>query len=374
MGCRMNLAQADALARLAPAGTTVINTCAVTAQAVRDGRTAAKRALKAGPVVVTGCAAEHAPERFADLAVRVMGNRGKLDARVWAGAPVAWDAPLAVARRARGFVAVQDGCDHRCTFCAIAAARGPSRSAGLDDVVAAVRGLVAEGCAEVVLTGVDATSWGDDLPGRPRLGALVQAVLARTAVRRLRLSSLDGAEADDALVEALGDARVMPHVHLSLQHGDDLMLKRMKRQHSRADALRLADRLRRARPDVALGADLIAGFPTEGDAAHAANLSLIADAGIVHAHVFPYSERAGTPAARMPAVPPPVRAARAAELRAAAARLRGAWLRGFVGVEVEAVSEGARGWTAHYAPVAVTAPRGAVERVRVRAVVEGVLQ
>jgi threonylcarbamoyladenosine tRNA methylthiotransferase MtaB len=202
----------------------------------------------------------------------------------------------------------------------------------------------------------------------------VQAVLARTEVRRLRLSSLDGAEADGALVEALGDARVMPHVHLSLQHGDDLMLKRMKRRHSRGDALRLVERLRRARPDVALGADIIAGFPTEGDAAHAANLSLLREVGIVHAHVFPYSERAGTPAARMPQVAPKLRAERAAELRAAAASLRDAWLRGFVGGEVEAVSEGARGWSAHYAPVAVSAPRGAVERVRVSAVVDGVLQ
>jgi threonylcarbamoyladenosine tRNA methylthiotransferase MtaB len=201
----------------------------------------------------------------------------------------------------------------------------------------------------------------------------VQLLLARTTLARLRLSSLDGAEADDALVEALGDARVMPHVHLSLQHGDDLMLKRMKRRHSRADALRLVERLRHARPDVALGADIIAGFPTEGEAAHAANLSLLAEAGIVHAHVFPYSERAGTPAARMPQVAPTVRAARAAELRAVAAGQRAAWLRGFVGQRVRAVSEGARGWSAHYAPVATAAPRGTVEDVDVVRIADGVL-
>jgi threonylcarbamoyladenosine tRNA methylthiotransferase MtaB len=228
----------------------------------------------------------------------------------------------------------------------------------LDDVVGHVRTLSEAGVAEVVLTGIDTTSYGQDLPGRPVLGALVQAILARVpALPRLRLSSLDAAEADPALVEAFADPRLMPHLHLSLQSGDDLILKRMKRRHSRADAVRLAERLRTVRPDIALGADLIAGFPTEGPAAHANSLALLADCGLVHAHIFPYSSRPGTAAARMPQVAPETARARAAELRVAAARRLLAFQRQFLGQPVEIVSEGRSGLSPHGLRIALAAPR-----------------
>ncbi|QMW24646.1 MiaB/RimO family radical SAM methylthiotransferase [Sandaracinobacteroides saxicola] len=389
-GCRLNLAQADALAALS-AGRTVINSCAVTAEAVRDARAAAKRALRDHPgadIIVTGCAAEVEPQRFADLPVRLIGNRAKFDPFSWratetgqsssptwgggdsrqraGGGLPAWPNALATTARARGFVAVQDGCDHRCTFCIIAPARGPARSAPIETVVAAVTRLVEQGVNEIVLTGVDVTSWGQDLPGSRAFGTLVQALLTRVpALPRLRLSSLDAAEADPALLEALADPRLMPHLHLSLQSGDDLVLKRMKRRHARADAVRLVERIKGIRPDMAFGADIIAGFPTESAEAHAKSLKLLDDCDIVHAHIFAYSPRAGTPAARMPAVPPAVARARAAELRAAAATRHGRWLHQWIGTPLDIVAEGERGWSPHYASVALPAgsPRGAIVRV-----------
>jgi threonylcarbamoyladenosine tRNA methylthiotransferase MtaB len=352
-GCRSNLAEQDALAALAPAGATVINSCAVTAQAARDARAAARKAARTGPVFVTGCAATLEPLRFADLAT-IVPNALKL-------VPAAWGqhkSQPAVTRQSRGFVAVQDGCDHACTFCVTTLARGASRSVPPADVIAHVDMLAGQGVAEVVLTGIDTTSYGQDLADKPSLGALVQAILARVpALPRLRLSSLDAAEADPALLKAFEDPRLMPHIHLSLQSGDDLILKRMKRRHSRAQAIALAEALRARRPDIAIGADLIAGFPTEGEAAHANSLALIADCGLVHAHIFPFSPRPGTPAARMPQLPPPIARARAAELRSAAAQAHAAFARSFLNQPLDVVSEGGQGITPHGLKLRFTSPR-----------------
>jgi threonylcarbamoyladenosine tRNA methylthiotransferase MtaB len=340
-GCRSNLAERDALAALAPEGATVINSCAVTAEAVRDARAAARRAARSGPVFVTGCAATLQPARFADIAT-VVPNALKLAPSVWNRS----SAQPAVTRQSRGFVAVQDGCDHACTFCVTTLARGASRSVPVAEVIAHVRALAGAGIAEVVLTGIDTTSYGQDLTGNPSLGMLVQAILAAVpALPRLRLSSLDAAEADPALLEAFADDRLMPHVHLSLQSGDDLILKRMKRRHSRAEAVALSERLRTVRPDIAIGADLIAGFPTEGEAAHANSRALIADCGLVHAHVFHFSPRPGTAAARMPQVLPAIARTRAAELRTLAAEAQARFASSLIGRPLDIVSEGGQGVT-----------------------------
>jgi threonylcarbamoyladenosine tRNA methylthiotransferase MtaB len=357
-GCRSNLAERDALAALAPEGATVLNSCAVTAAAVRDARAAARKAARTGPVYVTGCAATLEPQRFADIAT-IIPNARKLDPAAW-GSAVTGPAALrpAVTRQSRAFVAIQDGCDHACTFCVTTLARGASRSVPLAEVVAHVQALADAGAAEVVLTGIDTTSYGQDLPGRPVLGTLVQSILAKVpTLPRLRLSSLDAAEADPALLEAFADPRVMPHIHLSLQSGDDLVLKRMKRRHSRAQAVALTDRLRAVRPDIAIGADLIAGFPTEGDAAHANSLALIADCGLVHAHIFPFSPRPGTAAARMPQVPPAAARARAAELRAHAERAHARFAQGFLHRPLDVVSEGGQGITPHGLKLRFRQPR-----------------
>ncbi|MFQ3596052.1 MAG: radical SAM protein [Sphingomonadaceae bacterium] len=361
-GCRSNLAEADALARWAGPGVTVINSCAVTAEAVRDARRSAKKALQAGrPVWITGCAQKVAPERLADLPVRLVD-------KPWLSG--------AATLRARGFVAIQDGCEHHCTFCVTRLARGPARSAPPADVVEAVRTLVAQGAREVVLTGVDACHWGQDLAGRPRLGGLVEAVLkAVPELPRLRLSTLDPAAVDDGLVALFAEPRLMPHLHLSLQSGDDLILKRMRRRHRAADAVRLVEAVRRIRPDVAVGADLIAGFPTESDSAHANSLAIAAACGVVHAHVFPFSPRPGTVAARMPQLPRETARARAADIRAQAEARKAAWLQAFVGKEVDVVSEGAKGLSPHFAEVqlATPLPRGQLAGVRVKRVAQGVL-
>jgi threonylcarbamoyladenosine tRNA methylthiotransferase MtaB len=280
--------------------------------------------------------------------------------------------------RTRAFIAVQNGCDHACTFCIIPQGRGPSRSLTVAQVLREVESHLAAGAKEVVLTGVDLTSWGHDLPDTPRLGALVQAILdAFPALSRLRLSSLDGAEIDPLLIELLAqEARVMPHLHLSLQHGADLMLKRMKRRHRRRDAAQLVARLKAQRPEIAVGADLIAGFPTENEEHHQANLALITELGIVHAHVFPFSPRPGTPAARMPQVPRAVIKARAAELRARAAALRAEWLASLVGQRLPVLAEtDGTGYAPAYARVAVPAGVAAGEIVEItpRAVKEGLL-
>ena len=344
LGCRLNLSESEELRGiLAQEGDlVVINSCAVTAEAVRQTRQAIRRARRDRPearLLVTGCAAE--VERAALSAMPevdgLIPNTAKLDPRVW-NVPAQ---RAEVRRHTRAFIAVQNGCDHACTFCVIPQGRGPSRSLSIADALRQVERHLALGSREVVLTGVDLTSWGHDLDGSPALGALVAAILdAFPQLSRLRLSSVDGVEIDPQLLDLIArDSRVMPHVHLSLQHGQDLILKRMKRRHSRFQATELVARLRAQRPDVAFGADLIAGFPTEDEAAHAANLSIISELGLVHGHVFPYSPRPGTPAARMPQVAPPIVKARAAQLREAVAAERARWLESLIGQPLEVLAE-----------------------------------
>ncbi len=337
LGCRLNLSESEELRALLASedALVVINSCAVTAEAVRQTRQAIRRARRERPdarLLVTGCAAE--VERAALSAMPevdgLIANTVKLDPRAWNVAPAHAEG---TATHTRAFIAVQNGCDHTCTFCVIPQGRGASRSLPVAAVLREVERHQAAGAGEVVLTGVDLTSWGHDLPGEPRLGALVEAILgAFPALGRLRLSSLDGVEIDPLLLDLIGsEARVMPHVHLSLQHGHDLILKRMKRRHLRADAAALVEALRVRRPELAFGADLIAGFPTEDEEAHLANFSLIEDLGLAHVHVFPYSARVGTPAARMPQLTPAVIRARAAQLRGAAAAQRTRWLNAQLG-------------------------------------------
>lgn len=340
----------------------VVNSCAVTAEALRQTRQAIRRARRDHPaarLVVTGCAAEidRAAIGAMDEVDALVANVAKLDPRAW---NVPGDAPPLAPARTRAFVAVQNGCDHACTFCVIPQGRGPSRSLTVPQVLAEVEAHLTAGAQEVVLTGVDLTSWGHDLPDAPRLGALVEAILAAfPALPRLRLSSVDGIEIDEALFGLLaGEKRVMPHLHLSLQHGADLILKRMKRRHLRADAVELVARLKAQRPDIAIGADIIAGFPTEDAGHHQANLAIIDELDIVHAHVFPYSPRPGTPAARMPQLAREVVKARAADLRARAAARRAAWLASLVGETLPVLAErGGTGYAPNFAPVAL--PPGA---------------
>ena len=379
LGCRLNIAESETIRALLRQGTggreaVVVNSCAVTGAAVKETRAAVRRLRREAPgaeLIVTGCAATIDPAGFAAMAEvdRVVANDAKL-------APASWGSTLPAppprfAGHARALVAVQNGCDHACTFCAIPAGRGASRSVPAGAVIEQVAGLVAAGHREVVLTGVDLTSYGHDLPGAPTLGSLVERVLRLVpALPRLRLSSLDSIEIDPLLLDLLtGEPRVCPHVHLSLQAGSDLILKRMKRRHSRAQAVALAERLKTRRPAIAIGADLIAGFPTEDDRHAADTLALIADAAIVHAHVFPYSPRAGTPAARMPQVPPPVVRERAAALRAIAAGAKAAWLASMVGGMAEVLVErpGTRGHAGTFAEVRLPAPTepGTLARVRI---------
>ena len=372
LGCRLNIAESETIRRMLGArDVVVINSCAVTNAAVTQTRAAIRRARRDRPtaiLAVTGCAAQIDPAGFAAMPEvdRVVGNSDKLFAAAWEATEplivrdmdkVREIAPqLAVADgQARAFVEIQNGCDHRCTFCAIPFGRGPSRSAPAGAVIDAVERVVDAGKREVVLTGVDLTSYGDDLPGQPSLGSLIERILRRVpALSRLRLSSIDAPEIDDRLFALLTqEARVMPHLHLSLQAGDDVILKRMKRRHSRSEAVTLVQRLKHARPEIAIGADLIAGFPTE-DAAMAANsLALIDDCEIVHAHIFPYSPRAGTPAARMPQIDPEIRRERAAALRRAATRRKNLWLTGLVGTRHDVLIEapGNRGHTPGFADV-----------------------
>jgi threonylcarbamoyladenosine tRNA methylthiotransferase MtaB len=356
-GCRLNAyesqvirreAEAAGLADSALADTIVVNTCAVTAEATRQARQAIRKLARERPgarIVVTGCAAQVEPARFRAMPEvdRVLGNAEKLDPRAWqatralfagdSGAPdgdakVAVNDIMAVRQtashlldgfegRARAFVQVQNGCDHRCTFCIIPFGRGNSRSVPMGEVVDQIRHLVERGYREVVLTGVDLTSYGVGLPATTRLGTLVRQILKHVPeLPRLRLSSIDSIEADADLVEALAsEPRLMPHLHLSLQAGDDMILKRMKRRHSRADAIAFCAELRRLRPDVVFGADIIAGFPTETEDMFARSLDLVEACGLTHLHVFPFSPRPGTPAARMPALARAIVKERAQRLR-----------------------------------------------------------
>ena len=339
-GCRLNAYESGAIAARAAADkiedAVVFNTCAVTGEAVRQARQAIRKAARERPgarLIVTGCAAQIDPAAFADLpgVDLVLGNAEKSapGAMLRSGVQVADIMTLRSAaapaggltERSRAYVEIQNGCDHRCTFCVIPFGRGNSRSTPPEIVIERVRALAEQGYREVVLTGVDLTSWGADLPDTPVLGNLVARILAETpGLARLRLSSIDAAEIDEALMEVLAhEPRLMPHLHLSLQSGDDLILKRMKRRHSRAQALALIGRVRGVRPDTAFGADFIAGFPTETEAAFANTLSFVEEARLAYLHVFPYSARPGTPAARMPKVEPAVVKERAARLRAAGA-------------------------------------------------------
>ncbi|MBI4184257.1 MAG: tRNA (N(6)-L-threonylcarbamoyladenosine(37)-C(2))-methylthiotransferase MtaB [Proteobacteria bacterium] len=392
-GCRLNAYESQAMranARAAGlADAVIVNTCAVTAEAERQARQAIRKIRRERPgarIIVTGCAAQIDPARFAAMPEvdRVVGNAEKLKPDAFTpddGVRVRVNDIRSVGEtaahlvhgfegRARAFVQVQQGCDHRCTFCIIPFGRGPSRSVPLGALVDEVRTLVSNGHREVVLTGVDITDYGKDLPGRPSLGRTVRRLLALVPeLPRLRLSSLDPVEVDDELVRAFAEEeRLMPHLHLSLQAGDDLVLKRMKRRHSRADAAALCERVRRARADVVFGADLIAGFPTESEAMFASTLSHVAELGLVWLHVFPYSARPGTPAARMPQVPGAVRRERARRLREVGDSAVRSFLASRVGRRAEVLVERqSTGFSEHYAGVALdrTVPAGEVVAARI---------
>ena len=374
LGCRLNIAESESIrALLGSRDTVVVNSCAVTNAAVKETRAAIRQLRRVRPdaeLIVTGCAATIDPVGFAAMAEvdRIVPNDAKLSPASWGSALLA--PPPLFAGHARALVAVQNGCDHACTFCAIPAGRGASRSVPAGAVIERIAGLVAAGHREVVLTGVDLTSYGHDLPGAPALGSLVERVLRFVpGLPRLRLSSLDSIEIDPLLLDLLtGEPRVAPHVHLSLQAGHDMVLKRMKRRHSRAQAVALVERLKARRPAIAIGADLIAGFPTEDDAMAATTLALIDDAQIVHAHIFPYSPREGTPAARMPQVPAPLIRERAARLRARAAEAKAMWLASLAGGTDDLLVErpGTHGHLGNFAEVHLdhAAEPGTLQRVR----------
>jgi threonylcarbamoyladenosine tRNA methylthiotransferase MtaB len=365
--------------------TLIVNTCAVTAEAERQARQAIRRAHRERPeatIVVTGCAAQIDPAAWAAIpgVARVLGNEDKLRLESWAPGAGSAVSDIMAARetapqlvtefmgRARAFVQVQQGCDHRCTFCIIPFGRGPNRSVPIGAIVTQVRTLVESGYNEVVLTGVDVTSYGPDLPGAPSLGQMIRRLLALVPeLPRLRLSSIDPAAIDDDLWRLIEtEPRLMPHLHLSLQAGSDMILKRMKRRHSRAQGLAAIARARTLRPGLGIGADLIAGFPTETDALFAETLAMVEEAEIPFLHVFPYSERPGTPAARMPTVEKHIRRERAARLRAASAEAAGRYYAGMIGQHVAVLSEtGTAGHTEHFAPVRLVAEPGTLVRARV---------
>ncbi len=360
LGCRLNIAESERMRALLAEGgdLIVVNSCAVTSEAVRQTRQAIRRARRARPqarLIVTGCAAEIERDEIAAMPEvdGLVANAAKLDPRAW---NVPTDtAPLAPTRT-RAFIAVQNGCDHSCTFCVIPQGRGTSRSQPIAEVLREIETHLSLGASEVVLTGVDLTSWGEDLPGSPALGELVAAILgAFPALARLRLSSVDGVEIDDCLFELIaGESRVMPHLHLSLQHGADLILKRMKRRHLRADAVQLVEALKARRPELAVGADLMAGFPTETEAHHADNLSIIRELDIVHGHIFPFSPRPGTPAAKMPQLGREVIKARAAQLREEVSQVRSRWLESLVGEPIPVLAErDGTGYAPNYARAAL---------------------
>lgn len=361
LGCRLNIAESERIAALLgrDTGLVVVNSCAVTGEAVRDTRRAIRRARRANPaarILVTGCAAETEQAELVTMPEvdGLVANAVKLDPASYGLALPRAAAPTP-ASRTRAFVAIQNGCDHSCTFCIIPQGRGPSRSLAVDVILREIGAKLDAGVAEIVITGVDVTSWGADRPDRPTLGTLVQTILDRfPTLTRLRLSSLDGAEIDPLLFDLIAhESRVMPHLHLSLQHGHDLILKRMKRRHSRRDAVDLVVTLKQHRPEIAIGADLIAGFPTETEEHHEANLSLVREIGIVHGHVFAFSARHDTPAARMPQVEGNLVRRRATELRAAVAETHDEWVRSLVGQRLQVLAErDGKGYAANYARVA----------------------
>ena len=392
-GCRLNTYESEVMrghAEKAGTGNAIVfNTCAVTAEATRQARQAIRRAKAENPdakIIVTGCAAQTDPQMFAAMPEvdRVLGNEEKLKAESWqpGGAPRVAVADIMTVKtasthlidglkeRTRAFVQVQNGCDHRCTFCIIPFGRGNSRSIAAGGIVEQVRRLSASGYSEVVLTGVDLTSWGADLDGTPKLGALVSRILKMVPdLKRLRLSSIDSIEADPELMEAIaGEARVMPHIHLSLQAGDNLILKRMKRRHAREDSIAFCSELRSKRPDIVFGADIIAGFPTETEAMFENSLNIVDECGLTYLHVFPFSPRPGTPAARMPQLERAIIKARAALLRDKGQARLEAFLASEVGaVRQVLVETGAMGRTEHFAQVkfAQVMTPGAIVRAHV---------
>jgi threonylcarbamoyladenosine tRNA methylthiotransferase MtaB len=415
-GCRLNAFESEIIRRAAgEAGlgdAVIVNTCAVTAEAERQARQAIRRARREHPgarIIVTGCAATLAPARYAAMPEvdRVLDNEAKLRAESYRDphppSPSGWappspasgrgvlndgaNSPVPLAGeggarsttgegRARAYLQVQQGCDHRCTFCIIPYTRGPSRSVPVEPVISRAREMVVAGTREIVLTGVDLTAYGSDLPGSPTLGALAKRLLAEVPeLPRLRLSSLDPSEIDDELWAVFAEEkRLMPHLHLSLQAGDDLILKRMKRRHSRAQALDTVRRARTLRPEAAIGADLIAGFPTEGEAMFRHTLDLVAEMKIAFLHVFPYSPRPGTPAARMPAVAPEIVRERAARLRAAGQAALEAELQSRIGTSSDVLIEKpGTGRADFYAPVICPAEIAVIERMRFTDVAGGKL-
>ena len=404
LGCRLNIAESEAIREMAAGqdDLIVVNSCAVTAQAVSQTRQAIRRARRSHPqarIMVTGCAAQTEPQTFAAMAEvdGVIGNREKMEAASYLSvsqrsqsfkdketpAPTGMTDGLyeaaevrvsdimavretaphmasAFADHTRAFLEVQNGCDHRCTFCIIPYGRGNSRSVPAGAVVDKAKALVDAGYREIVLTGVDITSYGPDLPGSPSLGLLVERILKGVPdLPRLRLSSIDSVEIDERLFDLIAhDPRMMPHLHLSLQAGDDMILKRMKRRHSRADAIAIVERLKSARPAISIGADMIAGFPTEDDAMFDNSLKLVSECHIVHGHIFPYSPRVGTPAARMPQVDHATIKARAARLRDACATQRAAWLASLIGTTQSVLVErsGVSGHAENFALVRFDTP------------------
>jgi len=400
-GCRLNAYESEVLRHLASGDEedlVIVNTCAVTAEAERQARQAIRRARRERPdarIVVTGCAAQISPDRFAAMPEvdRVIGNREKMEKATWAPdaprtgttvgdiAAVRETASHLIAgfdRHTRAFLQVQNGCDHRCTFCIIPFGRGPSRSVPPEEVVEQVRLLAVSGVREVVLCGVDTIAYGADRPAPSTLGALVRRILREVPMlSRLRLSSVDPALIDEELWEALaGESRLMPHLHLSLQAGDDVVLKRMKRRHLRDDARAVTARARRIRPDIVFGADLIAGFPTETARMFEHTLELVRELDLVYLHVFPYSPRPGTPAARMPQLPPAVRRERAARLREAGERNLLRFLHGKLGAQEEILMESdGLGRTRDFARVRLDddLPGGVFARARIEGLDHGIL-
>ena len=396
LGCRLNAYESELMRQHASdAGlrdAVIINTCAVTAEAVRQSQQAIRKARREHPdakIIVTGCAAQIEPDLFARMpdVDHVIGNAEKVKRETFQGLSVEGSERVQVndimsvretashliagfGTRARAYVQVQNGCDHRCTFCIIPYGRGPSRSVPAGEVVAQVRRLVEAGYREVVLTGVDITAYGNDLPGPMSLGRLVRQILRHVPeLDRLRLSSIDQVEADKHLLDAIAEEpRLMPHLHLSLQAGDDLILKRMKRRHSRADAIRFCETVRRLRPDIVFGADLIAGFPTETEEHFQNTLHLVEECGLTYLHVFPFSPRKGTPAARMPQVSRSEVKERAARLRSLGSKMLVRYLDGQRGALVDVLTERPKaGRTAQFTEIQLSTetPVGTIVRARV---------
>ncbi|RUP00214.1 tRNA (N(6)-L-threonylcarbamoyladenosine(37)-C(2))-methylthiotransferase MtaB [Hyphomicrobium sp.] len=398
LGCRLNTYESEVMRRHARAAgldnAIIVNTCAVTNEAVRQAAQTVRRLRREQPearIIVTGCAAQIEPERFAEMPEvdHVVGNDEKTKAETFAGLSLETGARVQVndimsvresalhlidgfGSRTRAYVQIQNGCDHRCTFCIIPFGRGPSRSVAAGEIVTQVRALVEKGYAEIVLTGVDITSYGRDLPGAATLGKLVRQVLKHVPeLKRLRLSSIDQVEADQDLMVALRDEeRLMPHLHLSLQAGDDLTLKRMKRRHLRADAISFCEQTRKIRPDVVFGADLIAGFPTETEAMFENSYRIVDECGLTYLHVFPFSARRGTPAARMPQLSGTTIKERAARLREKGSSVLSSYLQSQPGRVVDVLIEGAgKGRTPHFAEVVFQGDKpgaaGAIIRTRI---------